>query len=333
MKPHRASILVQTYGNLELILVNDGSTDATADLLSKIEATDRRVQIINQDNQGVVAARKNGFLASSGEIVLFVDGDDGLAETAVAQIVAVFHANEVDLVRFGYEKVDLSGNRLRVERPQVSGLQTLESLLENGIEHLKALFSTSIWDKAYDRQLVSKVFSEIGEVRINHSEDMLFATIAFLNSKQQYFLDRALYQYATRPGSVIESFNPRSVECKESYLRTLAQLFASDHRLPPNFDRSVFIRLEANEAVNYILYNTMRFAPGWSRTYEKLRELRRSFFFAEYICGQKPRNLRQFMRNTAIRMPFFCTICLVLARRFKRLSSKKPKTAIGKEEL
>lgn len=322
-----SSILSQTYENLELILVNDGSTDGTYEQLLYLEASDSRVKVQTQKNKGVVAARKNGFLASSGEIILFVDGDDGLVDTALTEVVAVFDANEVDLVRFGYEKVDLDRNLLRIARPLATGLQSLESLLDGGVEGLKALFSSSIGDKAYERQLVSKVFSEIGEIKINHSEDMLFAIIAFLNSKQQYFLDRALYQYVTRPGSVVESFNPRSVECKECYLRTLEQTLVSDCRLPQNFDVPAFMRLEANEAVNYILYNTMRYAPGWSVIHEKLRELKCSFFFMNYICGQKPQNLRQFMRNLAIRAPLFLTICFVLAGRLKILSIERAKTS------
>ena len=70
------SILSQTYQNLEVIVVDDGSTDETAGILERYAARDERVVIVHQPNAGLVAARETGIANATGEYVTFVDGDD-----------------------------------------------------------------------------------------------------------------------------------------------------------------------------------------------------------------------------------------------------------------
>ena len=70
-----SSILQQTYGNLEVILVNDGSTDSSGKIAQEIAAEDERVKVINQHNQGVSSARNTGLRMAAGKYVGFVDGD------------------------------------------------------------------------------------------------------------------------------------------------------------------------------------------------------------------------------------------------------------------
>jgi glycosyltransferase involved in cell wall biosynthesis len=80
LEPCLNSILSQTYKNLEILCVNDGSTDGSPEILKRIAATDPRVIVLDQENAGVSAARNRGIDAAHGEWITFVDSDDALDE-------------------------------------------------------------------------------------------------------------------------------------------------------------------------------------------------------------------------------------------------------------
>lgn len=96
------SIINQTYKNLQIIVINDGSTDKTLDICSNIR--DSRIEIINKKNGGVSSARNAGLKKVSGEYFLFVDGDDVLDTNAVEILVKMIETSKADIAICGHEK-------------------------------------------------------------------------------------------------------------------------------------------------------------------------------------------------------------------------------------
>ena len=96
------SLTAQTYGNIEIIAVNDGSMDKSGAILDELAQQDRRIRCLNQSNQGVCIARNNGIDMAKGEYLLFVDGDDFLDPDYVEALVTTAMANDSDLVIGGY---------------------------------------------------------------------------------------------------------------------------------------------------------------------------------------------------------------------------------------
>ena len=96
------SMASQTYASLEIILVNDGSTDRTADLCAEFARKDERVRVLTQTNKGAAAARNAGIQASEGRYITFVDADDVLLPKAFEKTVQAMENRELDLVSFNF---------------------------------------------------------------------------------------------------------------------------------------------------------------------------------------------------------------------------------------
>ena len=99
------SILNQTYPQIQLILIDDGSSDGSGEICDTFAAKDRRIQVIHQKNQGVSAARNAGLDAAAGEYLLFVDSDDQIAADTIETSLNGFVDDTIDVVVFGVTKI------------------------------------------------------------------------------------------------------------------------------------------------------------------------------------------------------------------------------------
>ena len=99
-------ILDQTYGNFELIIVDDGSTDSTPEILDRFAAEDRRVRVIHQENQGEGGARIAGFEACRGDWLVSVDADDLVEPFLLDRLVKRGYETDADIVVFRVETLD-----------------------------------------------------------------------------------------------------------------------------------------------------------------------------------------------------------------------------------
>ena len=122
------SILNQTYPQIQLVLVDDGSSDESGEICDAFAAKDSRIQVIHQKNQGVSAARNAGLDAASGEYLLFVDSDDHIAADTIETSVNGFVDDTIDVVIFGVTKIQGKGNSQQ-PLPMEVGIYTKEELL------------------------------------------------------------------------------------------------------------------------------------------------------------------------------------------------------------
>ena len=104
------SILAQSYTDLEIICVNDGSTDDSGTILDKLACEDARIRVIHQKNAGASAARNMGIDLATGDLITFVDSDDIIEPDMYETLLPYFDEKNVDIVHCGYKRVHLDGS-------------------------------------------------------------------------------------------------------------------------------------------------------------------------------------------------------------------------------
>ena len=193
------SICAQTYRDLEIILVNDGSSDRTPELLNELANRDERIKVIHKENGGVTRARLCGVEAATGEWIGFVDGDDYIEPQMYEMLLSNAQKYEADISHCGYQmvfpsRVDLHyGTGRLVEQDTKTGLK---DLLEG------SYVEPGLWNKLFHRTLFKEMISkEKMDLSIKINEDLLMNFYLFKKSKKSVFCDECLYHYMLRVGS------------------------------------------------------------------------------------------------------------------------------------
>lgn len=216
------SILKQTYSNLEIIIVNDGSTDNTLDIICNMQE-DSRIRIVSIENKGVSHARNVGLDKATGDLVTFVDSDDYIECNMYQYLVDIMNKYDADISHCGYNNV--------IDNKVVSftGKNNGKEFVQNTDEALECLisgklFSGGIWNKLYKM----KLFNNIRFVEdIHFNEDVLINYYLFKNSKTSVFADKALYNYVANFSGATHSAN--SIHMGED-CKTVADIIEKDSK-------------------------------------------------------------------------------------------------------
>ena len=202
------SVMRQTYKNLEIILVDDGSKDESGNICEKYAKKDNRLRVIHQQNSGVSVARNTGIAACRGEYVGFVDSDDLIHERLFERLLDELQKNHADL-----SVCDLLRFKDSSEMNQKT--EKKEAVLYSQEQYLKKFFkigSQTIeyypWNKLYKRTLLTEDQYPKG---VRDGED-IFATLkAVLRADKIAVFDEQLYFYRENPNSVTASFSEKDL--------------------------------------------------------------------------------------------------------------------------
>ena len=198
------SVLSQTYGCLEAIIVDDGCTDGSLDICRRLGAEDCRVRVISQPNGGVSAARNAGLSVAAGEWVAFVDGDDAVHPRLIERLMDIAEAEGADMAcsAFCYGesptwKTDADG--------RVAAF-TSEAALEDMLYQRR--LNSSVGTKLFRKHLFDGVSFAEGK----RYEDLEILPALFLKSGKICFVDEVYYFYRARAGSFIRNFTPARLD-------------------------------------------------------------------------------------------------------------------------
>lgn len=189
------SIVNQTYQNLEIILVDDGSPDHCGAICEEYAARDKRIKVIHQENGGLSAARNTALEIAGGEYLGFVDSDDWIEPKMFETLLWGIEEKEADIAVCGrYE--EYKDRRVPFEWPEIRVMEreeALEELLKN--ERLQNL----VWDKLYRRELFEGIRFPVGKT----FEDMAVMHRLFLRSERVVCVPGAMYHYLQRAGGIV----------------------------------------------------------------------------------------------------------------------------------
>ena len=183
------SIIIQTYSNFEVIVINDGSTDQTKKMLNEYESNPK-IRIFSQENGGLSAARNQGLKLANGELVCFVDSDDSVKSDYLEKLVAPFIEDvDVDITVCGYqEKFENSVINHVLKSQKITGRKATEDLLIKQQD-----FNVLAWNKLYRKSLFSDYKIEY-PVRQIH-EDNLTTYKLFFHAQKIVYISDELYVY------------------------------------------------------------------------------------------------------------------------------------------
>lgn len=194
------SILNQTYSNLEIILVDDGSTDSSNKICQDWAKIDKRIILIKQKNQGAGKARNTALDIATGDFIAFVDSDDYINEFMFEEMLNLVN-DDIDIVECDYVNVKNNYNFLKSDS---NCSQKTYTNLEAMKEHiLESNFKQVIWNKVYRK-------STIGDVRFPENskiDDEFFTYKVIGNANKLVHINKILYAYRQNPNSIMHTID------------------------------------------------------------------------------------------------------------------------------
>lgn len=202
------SIVNQTYKNLEIILVDDGSKDASGKLCDEWAQRDHRINVIHKENGGGVSARKCGISAAHGEYACVVDSDDWVESNMIEELYLIAERENVDIVTslFCGETITDLENEYTVGRYDCikDGYSFYSRMIYKDDYNLNKMLSGSMCGKIYKRDLLEKCQLQVDD-RITYGDDGACVWDCFLQAQSIYISDQFFYHYEKRSGSISTS--------------------------------------------------------------------------------------------------------------------------------
>lgn len=192
------SVLRQSYKNIEIVIVDDASTDASLSVVQRYQTQNPSVTIIShKQNKGAMMSRKDGYTAATGECLMFVDADDTLPLDAVACLVAKQQETNADIVAGNVEKIYVDGHKERLVEnlpTHATGVDMLEALLDEKVRRC-------LWGRLYRTSL----FHEHPLINLDNMtiyEDACLLHQVVVNAHVIVTVDDTVYQYNENMSSV-----------------------------------------------------------------------------------------------------------------------------------
>ena len=282
------SLLAQSYKNIEIILVDDGSTDTSGAICDKFAAQSSKIQVIHKKNGGLSSARNAGLAMAGGRYIGFVDSDDYVLPTMYEKLmdaVQKYQAQIVSCKYFSFKEESTPQICIKNHQKESIGVkicskqQTLKAFFLHGI-------SESVCDKLYQSELLEDYRFAEGE--INEDTTVIFSLLK--KSSKTVIVDQKLYGYRTRQGSITKSGYSDKFKVVETHLNEIKQVVMKDYpKLLPYFKH--FSSIHYYCLLTSILHET--YPRQYLKDYKKYRNKFR-FIFTYFFKWEK-RSVKKYL--------------------------------------
>lgn len=249
------SLINQTLGEIEIIFVNDGSTDNSINILKSYKEKDKRIVIIDKINEGVSEARNQGISKAKGDYIFFVDSDDWIDLDTLEKMYKTAIKDNIDIVMCSYvrefkdhskeKSIDLNDKIIYKDKDLEQLHLSIIGPLDDQISKSENLDSVgTVWAKLYKSTLIQKSEVKFIDLKeIGSAEDTLFNIMLFKDVKTVRFINKPYYHYwKDNDNSVTSGYNPRLKEQRKvmfNYIKT----FIDSNKLDEKFDEALKNRI------------------------------------------------------------------------------------------
>jgi len=206
------SVLVQTYDNLEIILVDDGSTDGSGELCEKLKEKDTRILVIHKANAGLGFARNSALEIFAGKYVTFIDSDDYVSPSMIENLYNGLMENEVDECKMGFQRVKdnhiVCGEK-KYEKENFSGIEaktTYAPRIIGSAPDKHDSIEMSVWGTLFVGDIIRKYNLRFPSERELLSEDLFFHLEYLQKANGACLIDKMDYKYRVNEKSLTKSY-------------------------------------------------------------------------------------------------------------------------------
>jgi len=308
------SICCQTYKDLEIILVDDGSYDGSEKICDLYQNADDRIIVLHKENKGIVSARKAGLQISHGEYIAYVDGDDWIEPDMVEKLNLTMQESGADIVTCGHF-IDTGNTSKRACHDMPNGYYGKRQLVECvypemivGEEFFDWKIYPALWDKLFRRKNILPYQMAVDE-SLKMGEDAACTYPALLNADSLFIMDECLYHYRQTTASMVKLVQGHMEEREQ-----FQTLYRSVDRC---FDQYKYIFDLREQWERYVLFLTIPRSDGLYLGYGQLDFLfpfsgvRKGSDIILYGAGTYGQRLYRYLKDTR-----FCNVVLWLDRNY-----------------
>lgn len=276
------SVIKQTYSNLEIILVNDGSVDRSLDICKYYQKKDSRIIIINKVNEGVSIARNTGIEAATGKYIGFVDPDDWIESNMYENMIKTIEKYKCNIAFCNYSKDRKNSRtlkRIKVKKNVLGKLDIINELIANmiGIEDILPKYYNvmgCIWRCLYSRAFINK-FDLRFKPGITIMEDLIFNIQSLIYCDKVCIDNGFYYHYMQNKTSALHSYNEKMWHDQVEVHNTLEQILKD-----AELDEYLRNRLDSR-------YIAMAACAVGNEVYKSNLKLKQRVKVAKYIINDK----------------------------------------------
>ena len=250
------SLVNQTFKDIEVITINDGSTDKSLELLNKYEKEDIRVSVIDLGDEGVSYCRNLGIEKANGKYIMFVDSDDWIDSSMVEVMYKKAEENNLDLVMCSYirefkdhskEKIFNLPQEIIYKEDKVKNelLRKLVGPIKEELSNPEMLDALcTVWGKLYRADILKENKIKFVDLKkIGSAEDTLFNIFTFNYLKKVMFLNKPMYHYwRDNPKSVTSQYNPKLKEQRKVFFKYISD-FIKENNFEQVFEEALNNRI------------------------------------------------------------------------------------------
>lgn len=300
------SIINQTYKNIEIILVDDGSVDGCSSICDEYAKKDNRIRVIHKQNGGLTSARKAGLEVSMGDYIVPVDGDDWVAQNYLELFYNVIMINKPDMIVCG--RINVKDKLYECRKPSIrngyySKKEIVNELFPLLIQNSQCrCIPYTCWGKAYKRELYYSAQMAVDN-RIFLGEDIAIVTPCYYNANSIYVIDECTYYYRVTSSSYthrkpIYPLNNPELRCK--YLESQINMQEYD------FQDQLY------RAIVHYLFNVIESQFNSTDSYfvvkRKVNAVLKNAYYKDAILKAHFRSYKGIVAKYALMLHLYCLI-------------------------